>query len=53
MVLTAAALFITGAVLSLFTGRSALLSGFRMFFIGACATTLTYFIGSWIGVSIP
>jgi VIT1/CCC1 family predicted Fe2+/Mn2+ transporter len=45
------ALFGVGAALSLFTGRSALWSGFRQAAIGAVAAALTYAIGRIIGVS--
>ena len=45
------ALFGVGAALSLFTGRSALWSGFRQAGLGAVAAALTYAIGSVIGVS--
>ncbi len=44
--LTGLSLFVVGAVLSLFTHRSALLGGLRMLFIGALAGLLTYVIGS-------
>lgn len=44
--LTGLTLFIVGAVLSLFTHRSAILGGLRMLGIGALAGLLTYFIGS-------
>jgi len=47
---TAGALFAVGATLSLFTGRSALLSGLRMFAIGAAAGGFTYLIGTLLGV---
>jgi len=52
IIATGAALFIIGAVLSLFTGRSAIVSAFRMLAIGAGAASLTYFIGHMLGVSI-
>ena len=45
------ALFVVGAVLSLFSGRSALLGGLRMLLIGSAAATATYFIGSLFNVS--
>lgn len=45
-------LFAVGAALSLFTGRGALWSGFRMVFIGAVAGLTTYSIGSFLGVSL-
>jgi VIT1/CCC1 family predicted Fe2+/Mn2+ transporter len=50
-VLALVALFAVGAALSLFTGRSALWSGFRQAAIGAAAAAITYAIGSVIGVS--
>jgi VIT1/CCC1 family predicted Fe2+/Mn2+ transporter len=49
---TAAALFGVGALLSLFTGRSALLSGLRMLAIGSAAGALTYVAGAWLGVAL-
>ena len=49
--LSAVALFAVGASLSLFTGRSALLSGVRQLGLGATAAALTFGIGSIIGVS--
>jgi VIT1/CCC1 family predicted Fe2+/Mn2+ transporter len=52
IVLTAIALFVIGAVLSLFTGRSALLGGLRMFLIGSCAGEVTYLIGHFVGASL-
>lgn len=50
--LTAAALFGVGALLSLFTGRHAMLSGLRMLGIGGLAGAATYFIGLALGVSL-
>jgi VIT1/CCC1 family predicted Fe2+/Mn2+ transporter len=52
IVLTAMALFGVGATLSLFTGRSALLSGLRMLAIGAAAGGITYLVGKLLGVSL-
>ena len=52
VVVTALALFAVGATLSLFTGRSAWLSGTRMLAIGAAAGALTYLIGGWLGVTL-
>lgn len=46
---TAAALFGTGAAMSLFTGRSAIAGGARMLAIGGGAGALTYAIGSLVG----
>jgi VIT1/CCC1 family predicted Fe2+/Mn2+ transporter len=50
--LTAASLFAVGAVISLFTGRSALRDGLRMLSIGAGAGAVTYLIGKMLGVSL-
>ncbi len=50
--LTAVALFAVGATLSLFTGRSALMSGARMLAIGAAAGGVTYLIGKLLGVGL-
>ena len=50
--LTAVALFAIGATLSLFTGRSALMSGLRMLAIGAAAGGVTYLVGKLLGVSL-
>src|SRR3990170_1417300 len=49
--ISGAALFLVGAVLSLFSGRSALLGGVRMLLIGSAAAIATYFIGSLFNVS--
>jgi len=49
--LSATALFAVGASLSLFTGRSALLSGLRQLGLGVVAAAITYGIGRLIGVS--
>jgi vacuolar iron transporter family protein len=46
-----AALFLIGAMLSLFSGRNALLSGLRMLAIGAAAAAATYAIGSLFNVA--
>jgi VIT1/CCC1 family predicted Fe2+/Mn2+ transporter len=48
--LTGSALFIIGAVLSLFTNRNPFALGFRMLSIGAAAGAVTYLIGKWLGV---
>ena len=50
--ITAIALFAVGATLSLFTGRSAAMSGTRMLGIGALAGGITYLIGKLLGVSL-
>ncbi|MEZ5658232.1 MAG: VIT1/CCC1 transporter family protein [Burkholderiaceae bacterium] len=51
-VAAALALFLVGAMLSMFTGRSALRSGLRMLAIGAGAGILTWLIGSIVGADI-
>lgn len=51
-ILTACSLFTVGALLSLFTQRSAWWSGLRMLLIGGAASCLTYLIGKLIGVGI-
>ncbi|MEO6564607.1 MAG: VIT1/CCC1 transporter family protein [Casimicrobiaceae bacterium] len=50
--LTAAALFTIGAVLSLFTGRSALFSGARMLALGTLAGGVTFGVGRLFGVAL-
>ncbi|MDQ3261447.1 MAG: VIT1/CCC1 transporter family protein [Pseudomonadota bacterium] len=50
--LAGAALFGVGCALSLFSGRSALLSGLRMLSIGAAAGAATYLIGTLLGVNL-
>jgi VIT1/CCC1 family predicted Fe2+/Mn2+ transporter len=49
---SAVGLFLLGAVITLFTGRSILFSGFRMVLFGLTAAAVTFGIGSLIGVSI-
>ncbi len=49
---TAVALFGVGAILSLFTGRSAVMSGARMLAIGLAAGGVTYLVGKLLGVSL-
>lgn len=49
---TAVALFAVGAILSFFTGRSALMSGLRMLAIGMVAGGVTYLVGRLLGVSL-
>lgn len=46
------ALLVVGAVLSLFTGRSAVAGALRMLAIGGGAAALTYGIGTWLGVAL-
>ena len=50
--ITAVALFAVGAVLSLFTGRSAWLSGLRTLALGALAGGVTFAIGHVVGVKV-
>ena len=52
IVVTAIALFVVGALLSLFTGRNAFYSGVRMLVLGGLAGTVTYAIGRLTGVSL-
>jgi vacuolar iron transporter family protein len=50
--LTAAALFSLGGLISLFTGRRALLGGIRMLAIGTAAAGVTYGLGYLLGVGL-
>ena len=50
-VVSLAALFLVGALVSLLTGRSLLFSGFRQVGLGAAAAAITYLVGRVIGVS--
>jgi VIT1/CCC1 family predicted Fe2+/Mn2+ transporter len=47
---SAMALFLVGALLSVFTSKSALSSGIRTLLIGCAAAAVTYAVGSWLGV---
>jgi VIT1/CCC1 family predicted Fe2+/Mn2+ transporter len=49
---SAASLFAVGAVLSLFSGKSAAYGGLRMLAIGAAAGAATFGIGRWLGVQL-
>jgi VIT1/CCC1 family predicted Fe2+/Mn2+ transporter len=49
---SAIGLFILGAVITLFTGKSVLFSGFRMVIFGLLAAAVTFGIGRLIGVNI-
>jgi VIT1/CCC1 family predicted Fe2+/Mn2+ transporter len=51
MGLSATALFMVGATLSLFTGRNAVMSGARMLALGALAGGVTYGIGHLLGLA--
>ena len=46
------ALFVVGAAISVFTGRTLLASGLRMLGIGALAAGITYGIGRLLGVAV-
>ena len=50
LVLTGLALFLVGAAISLFTGRSAVRDGLRMLGIGALTGGITYAVGAALGV---
>ena len=52
LVLSAIALFVIGAGITLLTGRSVLFSGFCQVGIGLAAAVLTYGVGSLIGVTL-
>jgi VIT1/CCC1 family predicted Fe2+/Mn2+ transporter len=51
LALSGIALFSVGALISVFTGRSVLFSGGRQLLIGVVAATITFALGSLIGVS--
>ncbi len=52
MGVSALALFGTGAVITLMTGRNVFYSGFRQVIIGLAAALITYGVGRLIGVSV-
>ncbi|WP_435365805.1 VIT1/CCC1 transporter family protein [Haloarchaeobius sp. DYHT-AS-18] len=52
LLLSALALFVIGAGITLLTGRSVLYSGFRQVGIGLAAAILTYGVGTLIGVTL-
>ena len=52
LALSAIMLFIIGAAITLFTGRSPWTSGLRQLVFGLCAGALTFGIGKIIGVSV-
>lgn len=52
LALSALALFMVGGMITLFTGRSVLFSGTRQLLIGVAAASVTYGIGSLLGVSV-
>ena len=51
-IVSLAALFLVGSLVSLLTGRSLLFSGFRQVGLGAAAAAITYLVGHLIGVSV-
>jgi len=50
--LSTAGLFLTGAAITLFTGRPVWTSGMRQVFFGLAAAAVTFTIGHLLGVSI-
>ncbi len=50
--LSGVALFVTGAAITLFTGRSVLFSGLRQLVIGIAAAGVTYGVGHLLGISL-
>jgi predicted membrane protein (TIGR00267 family) len=52
MGVSAIALFLVGAAITLMTGRNIFYSGFRQVIIGLAAAIITFGIGKLIGVSI-
>ncbi|MBM3153216.1 MAG: rubrerythrin family protein, partial [Chloroflexi bacterium] len=52
MAVSAVALFVVGAAITLMTGRNAFYSGFRQVIIGLAAAILTYGVGKLIGVTV-
>ena len=48
----ATALFLTGVAVSRFTSRSGLYTGVRQLVLGSMAATVTYFVGSVVGVGV-
>jgi VIT1/CCC1 family predicted Fe2+/Mn2+ transporter len=52
MVFSAVGLFVVGAAITLFTGRSVVYSGFRQVLFGMAAAGVTYGIGHLIGANI-
>jgi len=52
MGVSAIALFLVGAAITLMTGRNVLYSGFRQVIIGLTAAIITYGVGKLIGVSV-
>ena len=51
-VFSAFGLFLIGAALTLFTGKSLWFSGFRQVVFGLAAAAVTYGVGHWLGVEL-
>jgi VIT1/CCC1 family predicted Fe2+/Mn2+ transporter len=51
-VVSASALFAIGAIVTVFTGRNALVSGTRQVMIGLAAAAMTYGLGHLLGVTL-
>ncbi|WP_205748089.1 VIT1/CCC1 transporter family protein [Dyadobacter luticola] len=51
-VFSAVGLFLIGAAITLFTGKSVWFSGFRQVLFGLAAAAITFGIGKLIGVSV-
>ncbi|MGB9639962.1 MAG: VIT1/CCC1 transporter family protein [Anaerolineales bacterium] len=52
LIVSALGLFLIGAAITLFTGKSVLYSGTRQVLIGMAAAALTYGVGKLVGVSV-
>jgi VIT1/CCC1 family predicted Fe2+/Mn2+ transporter len=52
VICSAAGLFLIGAAITLFTGKSIWFSGFRQVLFGLLAAAVTFGIGKLIGVSL-
>jgi len=52
VIASAAGLFLIGSAITLFTGRSVWVSGFRQVLFGLVAAAITFSIGKLIGVSL-
>ncbi|GAB2537059.1 VIT1/CCC1 transporter family protein [Rufibacter soli] len=52
LVFSTLGLFIIGAAITLFTGKSVWFSGFRQVLFGLAAAAITFFIGKWLGISL-
>jgi VIT1/CCC1 family predicted Fe2+/Mn2+ transporter len=52
IILALASLFVVGALVSIVTGRSMIVSGLRQVLIGAAAAAVTYAVGNVIGATV-